>query len=192
MYFWQILCVLTSLLSSFVLADVSWAKDRKRVAVLDFKVSKDAQGNPIVKSFDAEALTEALRSVIVELNLYQVMTKENIYDLLEPGTNLEDCVGKCEVETGRNLGAHYIITGVLGQIEGRYDLLIRLYETKNSELLSSKNVGGRNISELRKGIGDKTRLMFSGLTMRDAMGLSTEVSDSLLYFSYHNEVDSFI
>jgi len=183
-YFWQILCVLTSLLSSFVLTDVSWAKDRKRVAVLDFKVSKDAQGNPIVKSFDAEALTEALRSVIVELNLYQVMTKENIYDLLEPGTNLEDCVGKCEVETGRNLGAHYIITGVLGQIEGRYDLLIRLYETKNSELLSSKNVGGRNISELRKGIGDKTRLMFSGLTMRDAMGLSTEVSDSLLYFSY--------
>ena len=164
--------------------NTAWAKNRKRVAVLDFKVSKDAEGKPIVKSFDAEALTEALRSVIVELNLYQVMTKENIYDLLEPGVKLEDCVGQCEVETGRNLGAHYILTGVLGKIEGRYDLLIRLYETKKSELLSSKNVSGRSVSELRQGIAEQSKLMFSGLSMRDAMGLSTEVNDSLLYFSY--------
>ena len=164
--------------------NTAWAKNRKRVAVLDFKVSKDARGKPIVKSFDAEALTETLRSVIVELNLYQVMTKENIRTLLPPGVKLEDCVGQCEVETGRNLGAHYILTGVLGKIEGRYDLLIRLYETKKSELLSSKNVSGRSVSELRQGIAEQSKLMFSGLSMRDAMGLSTEVNDSLLYFSY--------
>ena len=38
------------------------------------------------------------------------MTQENIEVLLPPNTKLEDCTSECQVETGRTIGARYIIT----------------------------------------------------------------------------------
>ncbi len=130
------------ILLSAIGISISQAQTKKRLAVLDFKVTK-IQGKSVVSSYEAEALTGALRAVIADLDLYVVINDENIYELLPPGTRLEDCVGKCEVETGRLLGAHYMLTGVIGKLGGNYDLLIRLYDTQSSGLLSSKNVGGK-------------------------------------------------
>jgi hypothetical protein len=167
-----------------ILPDISVAVARDRVAILDFKVAKTEEGEMASTTFEAQALTEALRASITELNLFLVMTKENMYELLEPGVDLEDCIGKCEVETGRNMGAKYILTGVIGRLNGHYDLVIKLFNTKTGEFLSSKSVSGENIDTVRTRLPKIVRLMFSGVSMREAMGVSDEAESTLLFLSF--------
>ena len=141
------------------LHDVPSAHARERVAVIDFKVAKSKDGKKVVNDYEADALTEALRTAITDLNLYSVMTKENMYAMLEPGTRLEDCIGKCEVETGKNLQARYVLTGEIGKLGGKFDLLIRLFHTESSELLSSKNVSGATVDDVRTKLSRMVRII---------------------------------
>ena len=39
------------------------------------------------------------------------MTRDSILELLPPDTQLSECLGACAVDTGRRLGAHYVLTG---------------------------------------------------------------------------------
>lgn len=41
---------------------------------------------------------------------YLLLTRQNIEALLPPGVDLADCEGDCEVDTGRNVGADYVLT----------------------------------------------------------------------------------
>ena len=78
-----------------------------------------------------------------------VMTRENIIQLLTAsGKKLEDCVGNCEVETGRMLGADFIVTSRLTKVGTRYKLTMRMHETKSGVLLSSANASGTTVDQL--------------------------------------------
>ena len=109
-----------------------------RLAVLDFR--DDAKLPP----FEVASLADSVRGAALNTP-FVVMTKENMLALLPPETKLEECVGECEVEVGRKLGAHYLITGQVGQIDGQLQLLLRLYETLGGSLRGQSTITASSV-----------------------------------------------
>ena len=95
-----------------------------RLAVLDFR---DDAGLP---PFERNALADSVRGAALGAP-FMVITKENMVALLPPDTDLASCVGECEVDVGRKIGARYLITGQTGMIDGHLQLLLRLYDTES-------------------------------------------------------------
>ena len=122
------------LLFTWVGLQQSWAQkssaqfqDTRRIAVLDFK----NQAN--LTSFEISAFTGLVRASASQLSGYIVMTTENIRTLLPPDKALEDCIGECEVETGRMLQAAFIVTGEVGRVEGFLQLSMRIFNTQQGK-----------------------------------------------------------
>ena len=79
----------------------------------------------------------------------QVMTRENVLVLLEAqGKKLEDCEGECEVDTGRRLGADLVVAGDLLRVGSEFKLDLRLYSTRDGQLLGGATAGGQTVDEL--------------------------------------------
>ncbi len=80
-----------------------------RVAILDLR--NPAELTDQEADYIADLVRGEARKALPP-DRYILMTKENIYELLPPDKqSLADCVGECEVQTGRMVGAHYLVTG---------------------------------------------------------------------------------
>ena len=79
---------------------------------------------------------------------YLIMTQENIEVLLPPNTNLEECVSECQVETGRTIGARFIITGEVLRFGKSLRLTLRMHDTKTGQLISSEVAKSKDIEGL--------------------------------------------
>lgn len=82
------------------------AQARPRVAVIEAITPPDT---PVRRAMD---WTDGVRGAL-QRHLgatHTIMTRQNIESLLPPGTDLADCEGDCEVETGRNVGADLIVS----------------------------------------------------------------------------------
>jgi hypothetical protein len=117
------------------------------IAVLDFHNK--------LKGADADGLdpiyfTNAVRSTVKrKAPSMRVMTRENVIVLLESqGKRIEDCEGECEVDTGRRLGADYVVSGELLRIGTSYKLDLRLHETREGQLLRGAAASGHTPDEL--------------------------------------------
>jgi TolB-like protein len=83
-----------------------------------------------------------------------VMTRENILVLLQSGgKTLADCEGECEVDTGRRLGADYVISGDMLKIGSHYKVDLRLHDTHDGQLISGATDSGKTPDELDANIG---------------------------------------
>jgi hypothetical protein len=140
-----------SLISLLILLCIPWVSEAKkethsqnlpRLAVLDFR--DEAQ----LPTFERAALADSVRGAALNAP-FMVMTKENMVALLPPGTDLESCIDDCEVEVGRTLGAHYIITGIVGRIDQRLQLLLRLYETQSGSLRGQSTITAKTVGEMQ-------------------------------------------
>jgi hypothetical protein len=131
-----------------LLSQLVYAASGKRIAVLEF--ANDAKA----KASDIRYLAEVFRQKALGLKAsgYVVMTKENMMDLLPPGKSIEQCVGQCEVETGRLLGASYVVTGVLFNVGSELQLIVKVYDTAKGEMLNSQEFSGRDIGKIRESI----------------------------------------
>ena len=129
--------------------------DTRRIAVLDFKDEAS------LSNFELNSLTATVRAVAAKLNQYTVITRESIYTMLPPGQSLEDCVGSCEVQTGRMLGATLIVTGEVGRVEGILQLSIRLFNTEQGKLLDQQVLESDTLLGLQKHLNEGARLLFS-------------------------------
>lgn len=142
--------IFMSVLFSGLFAHKSSAAPSKsrRVAVLEFK--NDAK----LKTDEIRFLADLFRRKALTLNKYGlvVMTRENILELMEPGKALEQCEGACEVETGRLLGASYLVSGQVLRIEGTLKLVANLYDTKSGALISSIQHSGPTVTALERSI----------------------------------------
>lgn len=80
---------------------------------------------------------------------YAIMTRENILSILHDQNKSDTCFdGSCEVEIGRNIGADFIISGQVLQIEGVYLYSLKIHNTKNGVLLATKRIEGDSGLEL--------------------------------------------
>ncbi len=84
----------------------------------------------------------------------QVMTRENMEVMLEDMGLNADCVseGACEVETARNLGVDYVISGSIVKMGQTFVLSIKLHEVRNGQLLGAKSIRGTDGLALLDGV----------------------------------------
>jgi len=133
----------TVCLTLFLAAVISnvWAQTPpQRLAVLDFHDSS-AGG---VKSQEVLYLSDLVRGLsrrTLPANLFLLMTRENILELLPQGRSLADCVGDCAVETGRKIGADLVVTGEVTTFGGQLRVTVNLHEMKNGNLLGQVVAG---------------------------------------------------
>src|SRR5438045_4228520 len=81
------------------------------VAVLEFH--NDVPGIDPKTNRDGNYLADVARTRAAASGL-RVMTRENLVVLLRAtGSTPADCIDKCEIETGRLLGADYVVSGTL-------------------------------------------------------------------------------
>ena len=129
----------------------TWDQGSKRasalIAVLDFHnklKGADAEG------LDPAYFTNAVRAGVKrKAPSLKVMTRENVIVLLESqGKRIEDCEGECEVDTGRRLGADYVVSGELLRIGTSFKLDLRLHETREGQLLRGAAASGHTADEL--------------------------------------------
>jgi TolB-like protein len=140
------------------------SKSPERIAVLEFKC---AVGAGLTDS-EKRALTDLIRTAALELPFqgFSVMTRENITDMLPPGTLLADCEGECEVETGRKAGASYVVSGEILRFGTAFKLLVRIHDTRNSRLLTSQESNGKTIDLLYQNTQQAALELFQKLQVR--------------------------
>ena len=104
-----------------------------KIAVLDLKVADSAKAK--IDKDTAYNFADQIRIRATKSGeKFFVMTKENIIDLLAAqNLKLEDCEGQCEVETGRKIGADYIISGEIISIGKKLKLTLKLHNTGNGK-----------------------------------------------------------
>ena len=119
------------------------AVDGQRLAVLEFELAK---GVDVDRIYFSDLARSAARKRVPQL---AVMTRESTEALLKSqGKTLADCVGTCEVETGKMLGADYVISGRITKVGSRLALTLRLHDTAGGNLLDSEEARGKSIDEL--------------------------------------------
>jgi hypothetical protein len=111
----------------------------KLLAVLEFKGAE-------IKSDLLDASADAVRVGVIEGLAgrgVQVMTRANIMVLLKD-MGKQDCTeGDCEVETARNIGADFVVSGSVVHIEDAFVATLKLHETKGGSLLATRQIVAR-------------------------------------------------
>ena len=99
---------------------------------------------------EVDYLTGLVRRIISKRlsRSYLIMTQENIEVLLPPDTNLDDCVSECQVETGRTIGARYIITGDVLRFGSSLRLTLRMHDTRSGRLIASEVAKASKLDDL--------------------------------------------
>lgn len=131
----------------------------RRIAVLELH-------NPAgLEAPEAAYLTDQVRGAALGLppDRFLVLTRENVLELLPPGTDLADCVGACEVETGRNLGADFVVTGDVLRFGGELRVALKLHDTKDAKLLAQQEAKARAVADLEAPVRDAARKLLVNL-----------------------------
>ena len=148
----------------FLVAGPAYAEER--LAILEFRNIDNAMSRS-----EVGYIAEIFRDLGAKMGRrgLSVMTKENILQLLPPGKTLEQCQGECEVETGRNIGADYVLSGEVRKLpEGLgYRLTAKIHQTRNGSLLSSEIYEGITFKQLESDIrSSKTKDVFRPIRTR--------------------------
>ena len=107
-----------NILLLLIYLNITIAQDsRPSVAVLDF----DAKGIPI---YEAETLTERLRSEIANTNAVRLTDRKLLEKILqEQGLQQSGCTtDECAAEVGQLLGAQFIISGSIGKLGSSFTI----------------------------------------------------------------------
>ena len=139
----------------------------KKLAVLEFHNYTE------ISDPEAMFLTDLVRGEAVRVlppAEFLVMTRESLFELLPPGKTLTDCVGECEVETGRLIGADYIVSGELIQFGDSLRLSLKLFETQTSRLLGTQTVKAGAVEELEEPIRTSSSALFRKIGGRTDQG----------------------
>jgi hypothetical protein len=97
-------------------------------------------------------LTNELRTVASYLPApkFLVLTQESLEALIDPSKSLEDCVGSCAVETGRIVGARWILTGEVVKFGSSLRVSLKLHDTTSGHFLKGAAVKGKSVEELEQ------------------------------------------
>lgn len=138
----------------------TWSQESaQRVAVLNLD-------NPAgLPPQEISYLTDLIRGSAREnlpANRFMIMTSENILALLGDKP-LVECLDDCAVETGRKLGAAYVVAGEVVKFGGGLRLSLELYETKDGGLLKSSQRAGAEVMDLEVPVRELGRELFKPL-----------------------------
>jgi len=158
----QNVLVVAFFFSLVVITVAAKATAKHRVAVLDFRNSG------VVTDQEADEITDIVRSAaraVLPVSSFLIMTKENIYELLPPERELADCIGECAIETGREIGADFVVTGEIRLFGGQPRVAFELYNMRDGNLLNDGRVSGRNVLEIEEPLMSESRLLLGVLRL---------------------------
>ena len=120
----------------------------QRIAVLELMNKAPQQ----VTRDEVSYLTNELRTVASYLPSprFLVLTQESLEALIDPSMKLEDCVGSCAVETGRTVGARWILTGEVVRFGSSLRVSLKLHDTKSGHFLKGAAVKGKSVEDLEQ------------------------------------------
>ena len=127
------LCRIFALL--LTLANLTAQDTRPSVAVLDF----EAKG---IAVYEAETLTERLRSEISNTNAVRLTDRKLLEKILEEqGLQQSGCTtDECAAEVGQLLGAQYIISGSIGKLGNTYTIDAKMVSVTTGAAERAKTV----------------------------------------------------
>jgi hypothetical protein len=91
-------------------------------------------------------LSDAVRTGVLEAargRALLVMTRENMAALVREMGRADCNEGDCEVETARNIGADYVVSGDIAVIEGTYVVVLKLHQCDDGRLLATATAQGQ-------------------------------------------------
>lgn len=115
---------------------------------------------------DKASLEEAVRTIagdVLAPSGITVLTNDTQLELLaENGIDPNRaCDASCHLEAARELKASWFVSGVIVPESEEYVAFIRLYDTATGRQLSSAQIEGANIRELRRSFNDRAEAFFS-------------------------------
>jgi formylglycine-generating enzyme required for sulfatase activity len=149
----------------------------KRLAVLEFKGAS-------IRGDVLDTFADAVRGGAVEAlagRRVQVMTRENMMVLLKDMGKKDCSEGDCEVETARNIGADFVVSGSVVQIDAAFVVTLKLHETKGGSLLATDQIEAKSQIELLRQLREKGRnLVASNVGPRPAAPLGPQETEPAL------------
>jgi TolB-like protein len=143
-----------------VLSVAVHAATEPRIAVLEFDVQK---GITIDRIYFSDKVRSVLGEHVRSVFLMDRQSTEMI--LNQSGKSLEDCTSNCEVETGRLLGADYVVSGRITRLAKTWYLTIRLHATKDGRFLASTEASGMTEPELAAKVSDAVGRLVEALSI---------------------------
>ena len=132
----------------------------ERLAVLEI------QGD--IPERELNALTDEVRGAVIRRlgSAVQVMTRENMEVMLSDMGIDSSCVseGACEVETARNLGVDYVVSGSLVALSGKQVATLKLHRTDNGQLLGSERAQADDVLALLDAVDAATGKLVTPLS----------------------------
>ena len=163
----KIIILFLHFIPNYALANVDKVM-AKRVVILDFK--NGAQ----IPDKDLELIVTLLRGSFIDQlgDHLSLISNENVRELLPEGTTIEDCEGTCEVQTGRLLQAHFVVTGKVLSFSSssKLQVIINMHDTMTSNSITSVRMSG-SIADVEEQIPQAARKLVSRL--RKHMGLDS-------------------
>ena len=149
--------LVATVLAAVVLGVPAWAAER--LAVLELSGDLPPQ--------ELALLTDEVRGAVVRTVGAQihVMTRENMEVMLTDMGLDASCIseGACEVETARNLGVDYVVSGAVVGMGGKQLASLKLHQTKNAQLLASERAQGADSLGLLDDIGGTAGKLMAAL-----------------------------
>ena len=117
------------------LSNITAQDTRPSVAVLDF----EARGIP---EYEAETLTERLRTEIATTKAVQLVDRKLLQSILEEqGLQQSGCTtDECAAEVGQLLGAQYMISGAIGKLGETYSIDAKMVSVTTGAAVRTKSV----------------------------------------------------
>jgi hypothetical protein len=129
-------------------------KKESRLAVLEFSGPLD---DTVLMMLSDEVRGVALKAAAG--HHCSVITRESMAVILKD-MGLQCQEGDCEVETGRNIGADLVISGIVAKIEGTFVSTLKLHETARGALLASARATAPTALELIEAIKRSSAELF--------------------------------
>lgn len=116
---------------------------------------------------------------------YTVLTRENMLSVLQDQNKDATCFeGSCEVEIGRNIGADFIISGHVVQIEGTFLYSVKIHNTQTGALVGTHRIEGESgLSLVRNTAKQTEELLTDTLSPKNPIVEPPQEALSLVYFS---------
>ena len=114
-------------------------QQKKLLAVLEFEVGwhRHSRGPALTL---VDPASDAARNYLSR-DHYKIITRESFERHLRDNEIDPNCVeGVCEVDTAKNIGADFFISGQVINIDNRYILTLKLFETENGEFFVCKRL----------------------------------------------------
>ncbi len=148
-----------------------------RIAVLDFQNRSGSS----VSADEALYLSDLARGAMrgnLSAARYLMMTRENMLELLPAGRTISDCLGECAVETGRKLGADFVVTGEVTGFAKQVRVTVNLHETARGNLLGQVVAGAPTLLEVEADL--KAKLVGLIAPLRGGIDADTGVAEGVI------------